>query len=243
MIYCILSIILLVIIYDVLAINKIHKRSSLHDPRKKDFVQDIKEYDMNDAASIFNDYNLKYSIRYQNDAEKAKVFNVFRDNLRKINYLNQMTKTAAFSINEFTSMSLEEFTTKYTGYNSANAKVDSYMTRFEYDPKFVYSKNRDFREGGLLIVKHQKECSNSYVHCAVGKRLFVTVILYENKRSYLFILLATSEPLCDYCILLGTSLLITFQILPRNWATLRILLYFSVFTTFVLRNRMSYNKA
>lgn len=171
MVYCILTPILLVIISDVSAITKIHRQNALRELLPlRDFDQLISEYNISNAASAFNDYNFKYGKRYKNDAEETNTFNIFRDNLRKINYLNQIATTAAFTINEFTSMTFEEFTEKYTGYDSAAAGISKdNVTRFDFDPKFRYSDNKDYREGGLLIVKHQKNCSNSYVHSAVGK--------------------------------------------------------------------------
>lgn len=170
MIYCILSLVLLV--YNVRAINKIHRAGSLRELPPRGFDTLINEYNITEAVSIFNDFNLKYGNRYENEAEKANIFNIFRDNLRKINHLNQMAKTATFMMNEFTSMTLENFTEKYTGYNSAAAGVlTDNATRFDFDPKFLYSENKDYRENGLLIVKHQKNCGNSYVHSAVGKYL------------------------------------------------------------------------
>ncbi|XP_026328543.1 thiol protease aleurain-like [Hyposmocoma kahamanoa] len=80
-----------------------------------------------------------------------------------------MSKTATFMMNEFTAMTIEDFTKKYTGYNSAAAGIiKENVSRFDYDPKFHYSDNKDYRQDGLLMVKHQKDCGNSYVHSAVG---------------------------------------------------------------------------
>lgn len=177
MIYCIFPLILLVTVYDVWAISKIHRPGSLRELPPRGFDMSIKEYNITEAVSVFNDFNFKYDNKYKSDSVKANIFNVFRDNLRRINHLNQMTKTATFMMNEFTSITMEEFTEKYTGYNSAAAGLTKdNVTRFEYDPRYAYSVNKDFREGGLLMVRHQKNCANSYVHSAVGKNLFATFV-------------------------------------------------------------------
>lgn len=178
MIYCILPLTLLVIVYEVWAINKIHKTGALRELPPRGYDQAIKEYNITEAVSVFNDFNFKYGNKYQNDAVKAKIFNIFRDNLRTINHLNQMAKTSTFMLNEFTSMTMKDFTEKYTGYNSASAALTKdNVTRFEYDPTFTYSSNKDYREGGLLMVRHQNNCSNSYVHSAVGKNLLVSFLV------------------------------------------------------------------
>lgn len=182
MVYCILSLIPVVIVCDVWAISKIHR--SLREQATADFVQFV-EYNITEAVSIFNDFNFKYGKKYKNDAVKTNTFIVFRDNLRKINYLNQMSKTATFMINEFTAMTIDDFTKKYTGYNSAAAGIlKENVSKFDYDPKFNYSDNRDYRQGGLLMVKHQNDCGNSYVHSAVGKNFLGEVIkVPKNKRN------------------------------------------------------------
>lgn len=175
MIHCILSLIFIVILYDVWAINKIHKPGSSGKLSLGGF--DKVTYDLTKAVPVFNEFNLKYGNKYKNNIVKTNVFNIFCENLRKINHLNEVVSSAIFMINEFTSMTMKDFTEQYTGYNSAAAALTrDNVTRFEYDPKFRYSENRDFRDGGLLMVRHQKRCANSYIHSAVGKSLFYSVI-------------------------------------------------------------------
>lgn len=185
MIYCILNQILLVIFCEVWAINKIHKAGPLRNSPPRGFNQVIKEYNISQAGSVFNDFNFKYAKKYENNDVKGFVFNVFRDNLRKINHLNLMAKTSTFMMNEFTSMTIKDFTEKYTGYNSAAAAVTKdNVTRFDFDRNFNYSENKDFREDGLLMVRHQHNCSNSYVHSAVGKNFFSYFCSYRWYDDY-----------------------------------------------------------
>ncbi|CAG9567502.1 unnamed protein product [Danaus chrysippus] len=121
-------------------------------------------YKSNDAEDLFMEFVEKYNKNY-NEEEYARRFQIFKENLEKINDLNSKSNLTVYGINHLTDLKYEEVANTYTGMGS---NID-YTSLEKYVPKGFAPASLDYRNNGWVTgVKDQKQCNTCYIFSAVG---------------------------------------------------------------------------
>lgn len=69
---------------------------------------DQRKYDLEKASELFTKFMEDHNKTYANDEDKAKHYNAFVENLKKINRLNEQNPMTTFGINKFADYTPEE---------------------------------------------------------------------------------------------------------------------------------------
>ena len=95
---------------------------------------------------------------YENNIEKAKRFQIFSENVKRIEALNKMNRGFTLGVNAFADLTNEEFRTFYTGYKG-NSASEPKSNSFRYGNVSDVPNSIDWRaKGAVTPVKDQGQC-------------------------------------------------------------------------------------
>jgi C1A family cysteine protease len=108
----------------------------------------------------FSSFSAKFGRKYATAQEKANRFEIFKDNLKIIEDLNERNPGASFGITKFADLTSEEFTQQYlTGYKGRSEKLDE----VKVNPVTAIPDAFDWREKGAVTeVKDQSQCGSCW---------------------------------------------------------------------------------
>ncbi|GAB2240605.1 hypothetical protein Droror1_Dr00021123 [Drosera rotundifolia] len=102
----------------------------------------------------------EYGRVYKSDAEKETRFQVFKDNVERIEAMNKLNRGFTLGLNAFTDMTSEEFRATHNGYKK-HMKPASNMksTSFKYENLTDAPASIDWRTlGAVTPIKNQGQC-------------------------------------------------------------------------------------
>ncbi|XP_032530254.2 uncharacterized protein LOC116779861 [Danaus plexippus] len=121
-------------------------------------------YDLNGSEDLFQKYVIEYDKHY-NEEEYWAHYEIFKDNLEKINELNKNSNSTVYDINQFTDLKFEEVANTYMG---MSLKIDVTNVK-TYEPKGFAPASLDYRRKGWVTpIKDQGHCNTCYIFSAVG---------------------------------------------------------------------------
>ncbi|XVE53078.1 hypothetical protein DITRI_Ditri02bG0175700 [Diplodiscus trichospermus] len=111
-----------------------------------------------------------YGRKYENNAEKEKRFNIFKENLKYIeSFNNGGNRSYKLGVNEFVDMTLDEFLATNTGYMAQGNPNTSISTPFRYEKFSDVPTSLDWRaKGAVTQVKDQGKCGCCWAFSAVA---------------------------------------------------------------------------
>lgn len=113
----------------------------------------------------------QYGRIYKDETDKAKRFEIFRENLRRIEALNKVNRGFTLGLNEFADLTNEEFRSSRTGYKGINSlqSSKSSSTLFRYQNSTAVPSTMDWRtKGAVTPVKNQGNCGCCWAFSAVA---------------------------------------------------------------------------
>ncbi|CAH3846944.1 ervatamin-B-like [Pieris brassicae] len=122
---------------------------------------DQDNYDLDQAPEIYKQFLQKF-----NKESSSSRFEIFKENLRKINEYNENNSQNSYGINHFTDLTFEEISECYFGFNG-NFTSDNVI---EHKPSGLQlPSDLDWRNQGYVTeVKNQMTCGSCFAFSAVG---------------------------------------------------------------------------
>ncbi|CAG4972955.1 unnamed protein product [Colias eurytheme] len=122
-------------------------------------------YDLNNAEAIFEQFNRKFNKDNENDKSDYR-FEVFKQNLAKINELNEKSNVKSYGITQFTDLTFKEFSDYYLGIRGNI----TYENAVKYVPSGLKGPDSlDYRKIGYVTeIKDQKRCGSCYAFSSIG---------------------------------------------------------------------------
>ncbi|KAL0869363.1 hypothetical protein ABMA27_007612 [Loxostege sticticalis] len=123
------------------------------------------------AEQLFYNFLTTYKPDYVNDhVEMAKRFDIFKDNIRKIHELNiYELGTATYTVNRFTDLTQEEFSSKYLGLKPSLRDANQVPMPEAKIPKVDVPEAFDWRTyGAVTPVKDQGSCGSCWAFSVTG---------------------------------------------------------------------------
>ncbi|XP_047042139.1 procathepsin L-like [Helicoverpa zea] len=129
-------------------------------------------FNIEDATEHFENFIKEHGKEYSSDEEKAKRFEIFKENLRRANELNQQSEHTEFGITQFSDLTHDEFIDSLTGLRS-NMTVGTNLCTMITDedvpnvpiPEPYYNWQRF---NIVSRVKNQRQCGSCYSFSATG---------------------------------------------------------------------------
>ncbi|CAF4871387.1 unnamed protein product [Pieris macdunnoughi] len=141
-------------------------------------------YDLDQAPEIYKQFLQKYNKESSSDR-----FEIFKENLRKINKYKENSSQNSYGINHFTDLTFEEMSECYLGFNGNFTSGDV----IEYKPSGEKLPTElDWRTNGYVTeVKDQMNCGSCFAFSAVGniegqyaKAHSTTAISLSNQQAF-----------------------------------------------------------
>ncbi|KAL0819900.1 hypothetical protein ABMA28_007909 [Loxostege sticticalis] len=123
------------------------------------------------AEQLFYNFLTTYKPDYVNDhVEMTKRFDIFKDNIRKIHELNiYELGTATYTVNRFTDLTQEEFSSKYLGLKPSLRDANQVPMPEAKIPKVDVPEAFDWRTyGAVTPVKDQGSCGSCWAFSVTG---------------------------------------------------------------------------
>ncbi|CAG9567501.1 unnamed protein product [Danaus chrysippus] len=122
-------------------------------------------YDLNNSEDLFEKYVIEYNKHY-NEEEYRAHYEIFKENLEKINELNKNSDSTVYDINQFTDLKFEEVESNYMGM-SANIDVTNVKI---YEPKGAIEGWVARLYGKLISLSEQEalDCDDGHDGCKSG---------------------------------------------------------------------------
>ncbi|XP_060189901.1 zingipain-2-like [Lycium barbarum] len=143
------------------------------------YVSQVTSRNLQESSSMLEKHELwmaRHGRTYENDAEKAKRLNIFKENVKFVESFNKNgTKPYKLGINEFADLTSEEFLKYYTthGLNKFSSKSQqsspAIFSSFKYENMSDVPSFMDWTKSGAVTnVKHQGQCGCCWAFAAVG---------------------------------------------------------------------------
>jgi cathepsin F len=119
---------------------------------------------------LFEKFITDYNKNYQDEAEKAHRFLVFRLNLKKIEFLNMKERgSAKYGVTQFADLSSEEFSKRHGLQNHLADQQEISERRITVADDVQLPKSFDWREKGAVAeVKDQGFCGSCWAFSVTG---------------------------------------------------------------------------
>ncbi|XP_059283307.1 zingipain-2-like [Lycium ferocissimum] len=143
------------------------------------YASQVTSRNLQESSSMLEKHELwmaRHGKTYENDAEKAKRLNIFKENVKFIESFNKNgTKPYKLGINKFADLTSEEFLKYYTthGLNKLSSKSQqsspAIFSSFKYENMSDVPSFMDWRKSGAVTnVKQQGQCGCCWAFAAVG---------------------------------------------------------------------------
>lgn len=138
------------------------------------------------TLDLFESWLAKQNKYYNDLDEKQQKFELFKDNLRYINEVNEKKLAYWLGLNEFADMSHEQFKSRYLGTRpdlSARARGGR-TRRFRYKHSVDIPKSFDWRKKGAVApVKNQGQCGSCWAFSTIAAVEGINKIVTGNLTS------------------------------------------------------------
>nr|XP_049691690.1 procathepsin L-like isoform X3 [Helicoverpa armigera] len=129
-------------------------------------------FDIEDAMEHFENFIKEHGKEYSSDEEKAKRFEIFKENLRRANELNQQSEHTEFGITQFSDLTHDEFIDSLTGLRS-NMTVGTNLCTMVTDEDVpnvpIPEPYYNWQQNDIVSrVKNQRQCGSCYSFSATG---------------------------------------------------------------------------
>uniref|UniRef100_A0A2A4J9U5 Uncharacterized protein n=1 Tax=Heliothis virescens TaxID=7102 RepID=A0A2A4J9U5_HELVI len=128
-------------------------------------------FHLEDAEYHFENFIREHGKEYASDEEKAERFEIFKENLRRANELNQQSEHTEFGITQFSDLTHDEFIQFATGLpaNITEMANSCRMVTDEQVPNVQAPESHDWRDYNIVSrVKNQGQCGSCYTFSSTG---------------------------------------------------------------------------
>ncbi|KAI3456183.1 hypothetical protein Pfo_012846 [Paulownia fortunei] len=117
-----------------------------------------------------NEWMARFQRVYENDEEKAKRYQIFKERVEYIESFNRAgNRTFVLGLNEFSDLTREEFMASRTGYIKPSNQIAPENTSFRYAYVTDIPSSMDWREKGAVTdIKNQEQCGCCWAFSAVA---------------------------------------------------------------------------